>query len=44
MDALHQARHGGLAESAEGWALQKALIEHLETIWDQPDEGIWEVR
>jgi GH15 family glucan-1,4-alpha-glucosidase len=44
MDALHQARHAGLAGSAAGWALQKALIEHLETIWDQPDEGIWEVR
>jgi GH15 family glucan-1,4-alpha-glucosidase len=44
MDALHQARHGGLVESEGGWQLQKALIAHLETIWDQPDEGIWEVR
>lgn len=44
MDALHQARHGGLVESKGGWQLQKALIAHLETIWEQPDEGIWEVR
>ena len=44
MDALHQGRHGGLVESPEAWALQKALAEHLETVWDQPDEGIWEVR
>jgi GH15 family glucan-1,4-alpha-glucosidase len=44
MDALHQARHGGLAENPEAWALQKALAEHLETVWDQTDEGIWEVR
>jgi GH15 family glucan-1,4-alpha-glucosidase len=24
--------------------LERGLIEHLETIWEQPDEGIWEVR
>ncbi len=22
----------------------RALVEHLETIWQQPDEGIWETR
>ncbi|MER2269257.1 glycoside hydrolase family 15 protein [Methylobacterium oxalidis] len=44
IDALHQARHGGLAENPEAWALQKALAAYLETVWDQPDEGIWEVR
>jgi GH15 family glucan-1,4-alpha-glucosidase len=44
MDALYQARAGGLVESKAGWALQIALIEHLERIWEQPDEGIWEVR
>src|SRR6516165_10543320 len=27
-----------------GWALQQNLVEHLEQIWEQPDEGIWEVR
>ena len=30
--------------NAASWALECALIEHLETIWDQPDDGIWEVR
>ncbi len=44
MDALHQARVGGLDHSAAGWDLQKALLAHLETIWQQPDESIWEVR
>ena len=44
MDALHQARIGGLDHSAAGWDLQKAVLAHLETIWGQPDEGIWEVR
>jgi GH15 family glucan-1,4-alpha-glucosidase len=44
MDALHQARRGGLHPREADWAFQRALLEHLEGIWDQPDEGIWEVR
>jgi GH15 family glucan-1,4-alpha-glucosidase len=44
MDALHQARVGGLASAPDEWALQKNIVAHLETVWDQPDEGIWEVR
>jgi GH15 family glucan-1,4-alpha-glucosidase len=44
MDALHQARIGGLPHIAAGWDLQLALLNHLETIWREPDEGIWEVR
>jgi GH15 family glucan-1,4-alpha-glucosidase len=37
----------GVAESElefESWGLQKALMEHLEQVWRQPDDGIWEVR
>ena len=26
------------------WALQRALLGFLEKHWDEPDEGIWEVR
>ena len=44
MDALHQARCHGIAASESGWALQQALLDHLESVWAQPDEGIWEVR
>jgi len=44
MDALHQAREAGLAHAEAGWALQGALLDHLEKIWREPDEGIWEVR
>ena len=44
MGALHQARLNGLAASESAWALQLALLEHLEQIWEEPDEGIWEVR
>jgi GH15 family glucan-1,4-alpha-glucosidase len=44
MDALHQGRRGGLAASESGWALQLAMLAHLEKIWREPDQGIWEVR
>jgi GH15 family glucan-1,4-alpha-glucosidase len=44
MDALHHARRAGLAGSETSWALQRELIRHLETVWDEPDAGIWEVR
>jgi GH15 family glucan-1,4-alpha-glucosidase len=44
MDALHHARCLGLAASESGWAVQLALMAHLEQIWNQPDEGIWEFR
>jgi GH15 family glucan-1,4-alpha-glucosidase len=44
MDALHQSRANGLEVPESAWALQVNLIEHLETIWCRPDEGIWEVR
>jgi len=44
MDALHLSRRVGLGGYEAGWALQRALMDHLETIWEEPDEGIWEVR
>jgi len=44
MDALHQARKGGLKVDEAVWRLQRSLIHHLESVWAQADEGIWEVR
>ena len=44
LDTLYVARRAGLAANDASWGLECALIEHLETIWDQPDDGIWEVR
>jgi GH15 family glucan-1,4-alpha-glucosidase len=44
MDALHQARCKGLAAGDSGWAQQQAFLSHLERIWIEPDEGIWETR
>lgn len=44
MDALHLTRRAGLENDADAWALQQALLGHLEQAWREPDEGIWEVR
>jgi GH15 family glucan-1,4-alpha-glucosidase len=44
MDALFQAGAKKLAPIQSDWDLQRALVEHLDTIWQEPDEGIWEVR
>ncbi|CAG4886826.1 glycoside hydrolase family 15 protein [Paraburkholderia gardini] len=44
MNALHLARVGGLQADETAWNIQCAMLEHLETIWNQPDEGIWETR
>jgi GH15 family glucan-1,4-alpha-glucosidase len=44
LDAFYLARRAGLATSEATWSLERALVSHLETIWREPDEGIWEVR
>ncbi|MGE5163287.1 MAG: glycoside hydrolase family 15 protein [Sphingobacteriales bacterium] len=44
MDALHQARQGGLGANEAGWAMQREFLLHLAQIWHEPDEGLWEVR
>jgi GH15 family glucan-1,4-alpha-glucosidase len=44
MDALHQARRGGLVAKSSGWDVQRALLDQLEKVWREPDAGIWEIR
>ncbi len=44
LDALFLARQAGLEADPDAWALQVALMNHLESVWDQPDNGLWEVR
>jgi GH15 family glucan-1,4-alpha-glucosidase len=44
LDAFYQSRKHRLIADAADWTLQCELLKHLETIWEQPDEGIWEVR
>jgi GH15 family glucan-1,4-alpha-glucosidase len=43
MDATHQARLNGLTDG-DTWALQLEIMKQVVAVWNQPDEGIWEVR
>jgi GH15 family glucan-1,4-alpha-glucosidase len=44
MDTLHLARVAGLPPEPEAWKVQVALLKFLESHWELPDEGLWEVR
>jgi len=44
LDAFHQSRMAKLKLDDQTWALGRAVLEHLEKVWDQPDHGIWERR
>jgi GH15 family glucan-1,4-alpha-glucosidase len=44
LECLHQARRHGLRAAPQGWSLQVNIVEHLATIWEQPDQGMWESR
>lgn len=44
IEALHLAHMTGLTRNDYAMGLQLKLIEYLEKHWDEPDEGIWEVR
>ena len=44
MAAMRFGRRAGLSDPSTAWPVQLQLVEHLERIWDQPDDGIWEVR
>ena len=43
MDAMHRARGADLL-TQDSWSLQRQLLNHLEQIWEQPDDGLWETR
>ena len=44
MDTLHLARAAGLEPEPAAWRIQVVLLKFLESNWQQPDEGIWEIR
>ncbi|MDX1891203.1 glycoside hydrolase family 15 protein [Mycolicibacterium sp. 050158] len=44
LDGLALARNAGISHHDHAWDLQVALMEHLEGAWDQPDNGLWEMR
>jgi GH15 family glucan-1,4-alpha-glucosidase len=44
MSAIYAARKLGLPGTDEGWRALTSLLEFLEKAWQEPDDGIWEVR
>ncbi|MCK9825023.1 glycoside hydrolase family 15 protein [Nocardioides cavernae] len=44
LDGLYQAREAGLDSVDAAWTLQRALLDWLEGHWDEPDNGLWEMR
>jgi GH15 family glucan-1,4-alpha-glucosidase len=44
LDATLAAERAGLERDTEGWRVTTKMMEHLESVWTKPDEGIWEVR
>ena len=44
MDTLHLARAAGLPPEPEAWKVQVALLKFVESHWEHPDDGLWEIR
>jgi GH15 family glucan-1,4-alpha-glucosidase len=44
MDALHLAMQIGVPLDENSWRVQLAMMGFLQSDWEKPDEGIWEIR
>lgn len=44
LDAMHLARKLKIPIGAAGWRLERHLVDFVEKHWEDPDEGIWEIR
>ena len=44
LDALHLDRASGLSAEDDAWAMQLGVLDYLESIWAEPDSGLWEMR
>jgi GH15 family glucan-1,4-alpha-glucosidase len=44
LDGLHVSREAGLDATEPAWHLQRSMLEYLEGHWQEPDNGLWEVR
>ena len=44
LDTFFHALHGMNRHTSEDFHALMRVLEHLETIWQRPDEGIWETR
>ncbi len=44
MAAFHHALSSMGKDGELSFAMLRGMVEHLETVWQEPDEGIWETR
>ncbi|MDN5929625.1 MAG: glycoside hydrolase family 15 protein [Pseudonocardia sp.] len=44
LDGLHVGREAGIAPVEQAWDLQRGLLHFLEGHWQDPDNGLWEMR
>ncbi len=44
IDALYHAAQAGMPFDADGWSFETKLLDTVESRWNEPDNGIWEVR
>ena len=44
LDGLALARAASVGTQDDSWDIQVALMEHLERHWNEPDNGLWEMR
>jgi GH15 family glucan-1,4-alpha-glucosidase len=44
IDALQLSCKSGLHDDRHTWSLKRSLLSFLEEHWNEPDEGLWEVR
>lgn len=44
LDGLYLARRAGLELTESAWELQSGILDWLEGHWQEPDNGLWEVR
>jgi GH15 family glucan-1,4-alpha-glucosidase len=43
-NCMYVARRAGLGDEGLGWDWAIGVLEFLEGVWREPDEGIWEIR
>jgi GH15 family glucan-1,4-alpha-glucosidase len=44
LGSMHRADEAGIKSTDPDWRLLVALLQFLETKWEAPDQGIWEIR
>jgi len=44
LDSLHLCEQAGLDDRPWDIAIETEIVAHIEKVWEQPDQGIWESR